>query len=96
MDILIHLDKEEYDCVRLTGCIGNVTSVSNAILNGKVMEKKDPILSDQVRNQLLQLLKETYLQVGGENLNAITVSDCQSLTASRFRQVMIEKLKEMA
>lgn len=96
MDILIHLDKEEYDCVQLTGCIGNVTAVSNAILNGKVMEKKDPILSDQVRNQLLQLLKETYLQVGRENLNAITISDCQSLTASRFRQVMIEKLKEMA
>lgn len=49
MDILIHLDKEEYDCVQLTGCIGNVTAVSNAILNGKVLEKEDSILLDQTK-----------------------------------------------
>lgn len=59
MDILIHLDKEEYDCVQLTGCIGNVTAVSNAILNGKVLETNESILSDQTKIGKLNEMDQT-------------------------------------
>ena len=34
MKLVIEISREQYECVRLTGHIGNTTAVSNAILNG--------------------------------------------------------------
>ena len=34
MQLVIEISREQYECVRLTGHIGNTTAVSNAILNG--------------------------------------------------------------
>lgn len=41
------------------------------------------------------ILKETYLEVGNEDLDTKTISDTRTMTASRFRQVMLLKVKEL-
>lgn len=42
------------------------------------------------------ILKETYLEVGNEDLDTKTISDTRTMTASRFRQVMLRKIKEFS
>lgn len=39
MKIVIDIAKEEYECVMITGVIGNFTAVSNAIFNGRPLPK---------------------------------------------------------
>ena len=39
MKIVIEISEEEYKCVQLTGHIGNVTAISNAILNSTPLPK---------------------------------------------------------
>lgn len=50
---------------------------------------------DNMFDRIRKMLKETYLEVASEDNGAKTISDCTSLTASRFRQVMLEKLDEL-
>ena len=39
MKLVIDIPKEEYECVQITGCLGNKTCVSNAIYNGIPLDK---------------------------------------------------------
>ena len=41
---------------------------------------------------LKKMLKETYLEVGKMDLETKSIKDTQSLTASKFRQVMLQKI----
>lgn len=41
-----------------------------------------------------EMLKEAYLEVGSNAQGAVTIKDCASLTASRFREAMIQKLND--
>ena len=44
---------------------------------------------------LKKMLKETYLDVGKMDLETKSIKDTQSLTASQFRIMMLEKIDSM-
>ena len=39
MQVVIDIDEEEYNCVKITGNIGNKTAIANAIYNGTVLSE---------------------------------------------------------
>ena len=63
MKILIDIPEEEYECVQITGCLGNKTCVSNAIYNGTPLDKiraeiaeyKDDKIIHAERNEMIDI-----------------------------------------
>ena len=62
MQLVIEISREQYECVRLTGHIGNTTAVSNAILNGTPLPEHHGRLID-----VDELLDDIGLEDNDEN-----------------------------
>ncbi len=61
--------------------------------NGKVFEA--PCDDAVSREEIKKIAKEMYLEVANMKLDVHTISDCISYTASKCRQVLIEKLESL-
>lgn len=71
MKIAIDISDEEYKCVQITGHIGNVTQISNAIFNGILLPKNHGRLIDA------DYLKDVILlhNFHGNNKNIVPYAD---------------------
>ena len=58
MQIVIDIPEEEYRCVQITGCIGNKTCISNAIMNGTLIPKGHGRIVDISQIEYLKALHD--------------------------------------
>ena len=57
--------------------------------------KTQPCENAVSREDIKKIAKEMYLEVGNMKLDVHTISDCISYTASRCRQVLVDKLNNL-